>query len=80
MNAKEQHEDSALRALSDELRAQGHQVTVIANPDRGDSHPLTVDAIIEIDGTEWAVDHMLLSRPDNLQPAMAEAENLAGPP
>lgn len=74
MNAKEQHEDSALQALADELRVQGHQAAVVANPDRDDSHTLTVDATIEIDGTEWAVDHMLLSRPANLQPAMAEAE------
>jgi hypothetical protein len=71
---KEDHEDSALRALRDELIARGRQAEITAHPDRDPAHPLTVDAIFRIDGTEWAVDHCLLSRPHDLPPAMSEAE------
>jgi hypothetical protein len=76
MPEKESHEDSAIAALCDELAARGRQVRLLGNPDRdrGRSNTrLTVDALIEIDGTAWAVDHCLVSRPPELPAAMRYA-------
>ncbi len=68
------HEEGALQALVGELRARGRDAKLVARPDV-DGHPeLTTDAIIDIDGREWAVDHCLVSRPEELPPAMAQAE------
>lgn len=74
MNAKSDHEDTALAAFCDELTARGCRVRVTAHPDRYPGHPLSVDALIDIDGEEWAIDHCLLSRPPQLPPAMNAAE------
>ena len=74
MTEKDDHEDGALQALCEELIARGNHAHITAHPDRDRGHPLTVDAMINIDGTEWAVDHCLLSRPQLLPPAMKAAE------
>jgi hypothetical protein len=75
MNAKEQHEDQALAELVDELTARGRKASIVRYPDRDKLDPaLTVDAIIQIDGHDWAVDHFLLSRPSDLPPARADGE------
>src|SRR5262249_125992 len=50
------------------------QARITGRPDI-DGHPvLTTDAVLEIDGREWAVDHCLVSREPDLPPAMAQAE------
>jgi hypothetical protein len=64
----------ALAALLDELAGRGRQVTIVDHPDGGVPGRMTVDAIIQIDGQKWAVDHCLLSRPPDLPPALAAAE------
>ncbi|MEV6021773.1 hypothetical protein [Streptomyces sp. NPDC052036] len=74
MHEKSDHEDVALQALCVELRARGHDATIITRPDADPQHPLTVDALFAIDGEEWAVDHCLLSRPPLLTPALNAAE------
>ena len=74
MSNKEAHEDTALAALLDELAGRGRQVAIIDHPDRGVPGRMTVDAIIQIDGQKWAVDHCLLSRPPDVPPALAAAE------
>jgi hypothetical protein len=71
---KYDHEDAALQALCDELIARGSSAEITAYPDRDPQHPLTVDALINISGTEWAVDHCLLSRPPLLPPALKMAK------
>jgi len=74
MTATSDQEDAALQAFCDELTARGHQTRITCNPDRDQHHHLTVDALIDIDGEQWAVDHCLLSRPPQLPPAMKNAE------
>lgn len=70
-DAKAQHEESALQELVNELKARGRQARITGRPDI-DGHPvLTTDAVLEIDGREWAVDHCLVSRESDLPPAMA---------
>jgi hypothetical protein len=76
---KSAHEETSLQALVGELRARGRDAKLIARPDV-DGHPvLTTDAIIAIDGREWAVDHCLVSRPSDLPPALAQAEAMLQP-
>lgn len=73
-DAKAQHEESALQELVNELKARGRQARITGRPDI-DGHPvLTTDAVLEIDGREWAVDHCLVSREPDLPPAMAQAD------
>ena len=73
---KAKHEETALQALVDELKARGRTAKITGRPDI-DGHPtLTTDGIIEIDGREWAVDHCLVSRSADLPPAMAQAERM----
>jgi hypothetical protein len=73
-DAKALHEQGALQALVNELKARGRSAVVTGRPDI-DGHPvLTTDATMEIDGNEWAVDHCLVSREPDLPPAMAQAE------
>ncbi|MGW1167846.1 hypothetical protein [Streptomyces sp. NPDC002550] len=74
MHEKSDYEDVALQALCVELRARGHDATIITRPDADPQHPLTVDALFAIDGEEWAIDHCLLSRPPLLTPALNAAE------
>jgi hypothetical protein len=74
MSEKYDHEDAALQTLCDELIARGSRAEITTHPDRDLKHPLTVDALISINGTEWAVDHCLLSRPQLLPTAMEAAE------
>jgi hypothetical protein len=75
MDPKEQHEDQALAELVDELNARGRKATIVRHPDRDKLDTgLTVDAIIQIDGRDWAVDHFLLSRSSDLPPARAAGE------
>ncbi|WP_329553666.1 hypothetical protein [Streptomyces sp. NBC_00696] len=74
MTAKSEHEDEALRLFCSELTARGFQATITSHPDRDPHHPLSVDALISVDGDEWAVDHCLLSRAQNLPAAMKAAE------
>jgi len=74
MSAKEAHEDEALAALTDELNSRGRKAAIIRSPDRDPSDPLTVDAIIRIDGQDRAVDHCMLSSPPDLPGALAAAE------
>ncbi|PKV77098.1 hypothetical protein [Streptomyces sp. TLI_146] len=71
---KEQHEDKALASLVAALTAQGYAAAVTARPDQIPDHPLTVDAIVTIDGVDWAVEHSLLSREGRLVPATDEGE------
>lgn len=59
---KTDHEDRALAALVRALVDRGHHVQVVGHPDRVAADPLTVDALVEVDGVLWAVDHCLLSR------------------
>lgn len=74
IDAKEQHEESALQELVNELKARGRQARITGRPDI-DGHPvLTTDAVLEVDGREWAVDHCLVSREADLPPAMAQAD------
>jgi hypothetical protein len=75
MTAKSEHEDEALRLLCSELTGRGLQATITAHPDRDPRHPLSVDALIRVDGDEWAVDHCLLSRAQSLPTAMRAAES-----
>lgn len=49
MHEKSDHEDVALQALCVELRARGHDATIITRPDADPQHPLTVDALFAID-------------------------------
>ncbi|GAA4224260.1 hypothetical protein FHR32_002887 [Streptosporangium album] len=79
MTAKYQHEDTALQAFRDELVARGRRAEITAYPDRDPAHPLTVDALISIDGVEWAVDHCLVSRPQLLPAALKAAEAVLRP-
>jgi hypothetical protein len=72
--AKHQHEDSALAMLCAEFSAQGRPARVVEHPDRQPGSPLTVDAILDIDGDCWAVDHCLVSRARTLPTAMSVAE------
>jgi hypothetical protein len=73
-NEKALHEEGALQALVNELKARGRDTRITGRPDI-DGHPsLTTDATMEIDGREWAVDHCLVSREPDLPPAMAQAE------
>jgi hypothetical protein len=73
-DAKALHEEGALQALVNELKARGRDARMTGRPDI-DGHPaLTTDATMEIDGNEWAVDHCLVSREPDLPPAMAQAE------
>ncbi|MFJ8347648.1 hypothetical protein ACIQ9J_14990 [Streptomyces sp. NPDC094153] len=74
MTSKSEHEDEALRLLCSELTARGLQATITAHPDRDPCHLLSVDALISVDGEEWAVDHCLLSRAQSLPTAMRAAE------
>src|SRR5258706_3036584 len=68
------HEETGLNALGDELTGRGRQARITCGPDV-DGHPvLYTDAVLEIDGRDWAVDHCLISRPADLPPAMAQAE------
>ncbi|OLE28816.1 MAG: hypothetical protein AUG49_01300 [Catenulispora sp. 13_1_20CM_3_70_7] len=78
-NLKQDHEDAALAALVDELTGRGKSVRITDHPDRSPGNTLTVDALIDIDGTIWAVDHCLVSRPPQLPPAVANAEKLLEP-
>ena len=81
MSDKEVHEDAALQALVDQLNSRGRPAAIVSRPDRdGSSLPgLTVDAIIGIDGQDWAVDHCLLSRPPDLPGALAAAAGALQP-
>ncbi|TJZ99355.1 hypothetical protein [Actinacidiphila oryziradicis] len=72
--SKTAHEDRALDALVRTLIGFGHTAAVTAHPDRGTGHLLTVDAIVTLDGTEWAVDHCLLSRDSRIPGARAMGE------
>lgn len=72
--SKTDHEDRALDALVAALVAMGHDAAVTAHPDRDPSDQLTVDAIVTVDGTPWAVDHILLSRDDRIPGARATGE------
>jgi hypothetical protein len=75
MNPEEQHKDQAFARLVDELTARGRKATIVRHPDRDKlDAALTVDAIIQIDGRDWAVDHLLLSRLPDLPPARAEGK------
>lgn len=76
---KQDHEDAALAALVDELTGRGKSVRITDHPDRISGNTLTVDALIDIDGTVWAVDHCLVSRPPQLPPAVAYAEKVLEP-
>ena len=67
------HEDAALKAFRDELTARGREAVIAAYPDRDPQHPLDVDALVRIDGEEWAVDHSLIARPPTLIPALKQA-------
>jgi hypothetical protein len=80
MTTKSDHENAALQAFCDELTARGSLTEITAYPDRDPEHPLTVDALISINGTEWAVEHCLLSRPPQLPPALKKAEATLQPP
>jgi hypothetical protein len=79
MSAKEAHEDEALVALADELNSRGRKAVIVRSPDRDPSDPLTVDAIIRIDGQDWAVDHCMLSSPPDLPGALTAAEKALQP-
>ncbi len=71
MSEKTDHEDQALQGLVKALIASGHDAAVTAHPDLDPAHPLTVDGIVTVDGTDWAVDHCLLSRDDRLPSSLA---------
>lgn len=75
---KQDHEDAALAALVNELTGRGKSARITDHPDRDPAHPLTVDALIDIDGAVWAVDHCLASRPPQLPPAVMRAEKVLG--
>jgi hypothetical protein len=68
------HEDGALSALCAELTAQGRLAVIVEHPDRQPGSGLTVDAILDVDGVRWAVDHCLLSRASELPTRMTVAE------
>lgn len=68
------HEEGALQALVNDLKARGRDAKITGRPDIEGHQVLTTDAILEIDGREWAVDHCLVSREPDLPPAMAQAE------
>jgi hypothetical protein len=71
---KTDHEDRALAALVRALSGTGHQARVASHPDRDNSVSLTVDALVDLDGTQWAVDHCLLSRDDRIPGARQGTE------
>ena len=74
------HEETGLNALRDELTARGRQARITCGPDV-DGHPvLSTDAVLEIDGRDWAVDYCLISRPAYRPPWRAVGrEDAAGP-
>jgi hypothetical protein len=75
MTGKHAHEDLALTALCDELTARGRAAKLISHPDRdGDDPQLTVDALMDVNGILWAVDHCLVSRSPELPAAMRDGE------
>jgi hypothetical protein len=76
---KEDHEDRALNTLIRTLAGLGHDALIVTHPDRDPSHPLTVDALLNIDGTEWAVDHFLLSRDNRIPGARRSTEKRLRP-
>jgi len=76
---KRKHEDDALSALVDELTSRGRQAAVVRNPDRVNADPLTVDAILSIDGQDWAVDHFVLAWQPDLVGALEAADRLLQP-
>lgn len=84
MSDKTDHEDQALQALVDTLVARGHVAAITAHPDRelgaGEPGVLTVDGILTVDGTEWAVDHCLVSRDDRLPSAWQTGLKKLRPP
>jgi hypothetical protein len=70
----------ALGEFCDGLRERGVAATLLSHPEDDPASPLTVDALVRIDGEVcevWAVDHMRLVYEPDLLPAMDDvAESL----
>jgi len=66
-------EKSAVDLLVTHLRKQGSDVTWVCSPEL---HPceLRVDALLNIDGVAWMVDHMRLTWDEGIVPWMIEAQ------
>jgi hypothetical protein len=76
---KQVHEDEALAVLVNAIAVAGHVAALTLRPEQVPAHPLDVDAMLCVDGTEWAVDHCLLSRDDQLPGAFRKLEGRLGP-
>lgn len=76
---KKDLEDEALAALATALNESGRAARLTTNPDRDPEHPLTVDAVFEIDGQAWAVEHTRLTFAQSGPAASTSAERRLRP-
>lgn len=76
----QQHEHDAIDGLCAELTVRGRSSRVTSWPDCDPTADLTVDAVADVDGTRWVIEHCRLTAWSTF-PAMARAvrEALQGP-
>jgi hypothetical protein len=67
-----QHERLAIEGLCEALTAAGRPSRVVAWPDRDPSAELTVDAIADLNGERWAIEHTRLTAPRTFPAAHKE--------
>src|SRR5580698_7796783 len=81
MSANEAIEDAAIGALIAALREEGREAALLAHPDRDPEHEheLTVDAVVGIDGVEWAVEHTRPMPPPSRTPRNDHAQRMLRP-
>lgn len=73
-------EGRAIQLLCDTLTAAGQPASIVGRPDQDPTDPLTVDAVIDVDGRRWAVDVCAVTFSPKLLPAMQRGDAaLRGP-
>lgn len=73
-------EDRAVELLCRFLTDAGQPSAHLRSPDRDPQDPLTVDAVINVAGREWAVDVCAVTFSPRLRPAMARGESVLRAP
>jgi hypothetical protein len=63
------NEQVAILGLCAALRLRGTPATILKVPEDDPSDPLTVDALLRLDGQEWAVEHARVAYQSRLVPA-----------
>ena len=74
--ADQRFDRRAVYEFCEALSAQtGMSVTVLSHPEDEPSHSLNVDALLDIDGEVWAMDHVRLVYDRQLIPAIDDIED-----